>query len=92
MKNLKTLLVTGGLMGVMMIGVTSAKAGIIIIGGKAQEETTATQQCTEANEEKSIIGIILTDLKGLLVSDGSEVDNTTNCEETTSVYGLLVSD
>ncbi len=92
MKNLKKLLVTGGLMGIIMIGATTAKAGITIIGGRAEQDTTMTaaaKPCKEAKDLPSILGIILTDLKGLLVSDSKTKDG--GCQSI-SLYGILLGD
>jgi hypothetical protein len=95
MKNLRNMLVVSGLMVVFMIGATTANAGIIIIARADQDatvqpvesKTTTTAQCTT---DTSFIGIILTDLKGLLVSDAPNAETT--CSADTSFYGLLVSD
>jgi hypothetical protein len=95
MKNLKNMLVVSGLMVVLMIGASTANAGIIIIARADQEaivQPTDSTQCTETSP--SFLGIVLTDLKGLLVSDAPEVEQTgTGCQDAdNSYYGLLVSD
>jgi len=96
MKNLKNMLVVSGLMVVLMIGASTANAGVIVIARADQEaivQPTDSTPCTETS--RSFFGIVLTDLKGLLVSDAPQAEQTeTNCRPSfsRSFYGLLVSD
>ena len=81
MKNIKKLLVTGGMLGVIMLGATATRAGVIIVGGKADQEKTGViivgGKTEQVNDGVIIVGGKAEDtdegflayLLGLLVSD-----------------------
>jgi hypothetical protein len=60
MKNLKKLVATATLMGIIIIGVTNVNAGIIV-------SLSDKQQCTEIDDTKVDNGIIVS-LTGIIVS------------------------
>ena len=67
MKNLKRLAATITLTGIIMMGVSSAKAGILM------SDLTGTQNCAGANaqavDSAGVTGIILHDIVGIIVHD-----------------------
>jgi hypothetical protein len=87
MKNLKKIATTMALAGIIMMGVTSAQAGLLMsdfMGG------TTEQPCTDKLDEgiivNDIVGIIVSGLTGIIVNDFSP--NT--CENVN--HGILMSD
>lgn len=73
MKNLRNLLATGTLMATLMIGASTANAGILMT------DLQNPQPCTEKSEKKDwgvivqdIVGVIVQDLTGVIVQDGAE--------------------
>ena len=95
MKNLKNMFMVSGLMAVIMLGASTANAGIIIIA-KANQDVQTTAQCTEeATTFLQKIGIVLTDLsRALIGGDASESDRNCNGNGSAdnSKQGLLVTD
>lgn len=95
MKNLKNKLMTISLTAVILIGVSTANAGVIVI--MKADSTGGTTQCTAAEPtlfERA--GILLTDWTGIVLTDDASadvVDSNTACTAATpSTKGLLVSD
>lgn len=67
MKNLKKTIATFGLAAVMMMGVSTANAGIILTDFSSGD----SQPCTEQKDDTKtdFTGIILTDFTGIILTD-----------------------
>jgi aspartokinase len=70
MTNLKKLMMTAAMMGIIMAGLTSANAGILLTDSASNNAQTTT----EAKEDKGIvitgfIGIVITGLTGIVIHD-----------------------
>ena len=69
MTNLKKLMMTATMMGILLTGLTTAKAGIIM----SDVRSTDAQTSTEAKDDKGIVitgftGIIITGFTGIVIT------------------------
>jgi hypothetical protein len=88
MKNLKNLLTAIALMSVLMISVSTAKAGILMSDFKASEE----QICTETKKDsKTNWGIVITSLTGIVITSLTGIV-ITSAADTPVDCGILMSD
>ena len=89
MKNLKNMLMTGGLMAVMGISAVSANAGIILTDKSAEGTKPCSVKETGIIQQVAGIvlnGLMLSDLHGIILTDAA----TAGCDQGTN--GLMISD
>ena len=79
MKNLKNIAAAATLTAVLMMGATTAQAGLMV----SDRAATGAEQCAE--EETGFFGLLVSDLAGLLMSDRAGLLVSDRA-------GLLVSD
>jgi hypothetical protein len=88
MKNLKNLMAAVTLIAVLMIGATSANAGLLVSDFSGGDDT---QPCTATNNDKTDWGIIVTGFTGIIVTGFTGII-VTGAADSPVDCGILMSD
>lgn len=91
MKNLKKFATTLALAGIIMMGVSNAKAGLLMsdfAGGDGSQPCTVDAQFDDGIIVSGFTGIIVSGLTGIIVSGFTAED----CASSDSLTGILMSD